>query len=86
MTNYRTLFSLSKGILNSAPLMTKKSTTVQCLGDQSKPCDVLNYLNIKKCNIYYIQDTHFVDKDIPYIRSMWVFERYSAILTHNIGM
>ena len=53
---------------------------VQGLGDQSKRRDVLNYLKIKKYNIYCIQDTHFVDKEIPYIRSMWDFECYFSNL------
>ena len=56
------------------------SMKVQGLGDQSKRRDVLNYLKIKKYNIYCIQDTHFVDKEIPYIRSMWGFERYFSNL------
>lgn len=52
------------------------SMNVQGLGDMSKRRDVLNYLKTKNFNIYCIQDTHFIDKESPYIRSIWGFNCY----------
>jgi exonuclease III len=50
------------------------SMNVQGIGDKQKRKDVFNYLTNKKYNIYFLQDTHFVDKDFKYIRSQWGYE------------
>lgn len=52
------------------------SLNVQGLGDSKKCRDVINFLKGKKPNICCIQDTHFTDKCIPYVRSSWGFECY----------
>ena len=50
------------------------SLNCQGLGDSKKRKDVFNYLRNKKFNIYFLQDTHFVEKMEPYIRAEWGFE------------
>jgi exonuclease III len=57
-------------------VLSLASMNVQGLGDKLKRKDVLNYLKSKKLNIYFIQDTHFTDKEINLIRSQWGFECY----------
>lgn len=56
--------------------LTFVSMNVQGLGDGKKRRDVLNYLRGKKYNVYFLQDTHFTDKEINYIRSQWGYECY----------
>ena len=50
------------------------SMNVQGLGDKDKRKDVLNYLKNKNHCIYFLQDTHFTDKESNYIRAQWGFE------------
>lgn len=54
--------------------LTIASMNVQGLGDKHKRKDVLNYLKAKKYNIYFLQDTHFTDKEYKFIRSQWGYE------------
>lgn len=60
--------------------MTEKvsfaSMNVQGLGDFKKRKDVFIFLREKKYNVYFIQDTHFTDKDAKLIRSQWGYECY----------
>ena len=55
------------------------SLNVQGLGDKLKRKDVFNYLRSKKYNIYFLQDTHFTDKDMKINGGLSGF--FSAILT-----
>jgi exonuclease III len=52
------------------------SMNVQGLGDSQKRKDVLNYLKGKKYNVYFLQDTHFTNKEVNFIRSQWGYECY----------
>lgn len=52
------------------------SMNVQGLGDKQKRKGVLDYLRKKKANIYFLQDTHFTNKEISYIRTQWGYECY----------
>lgn len=49
--------------------------TVNCqgLGETSKRKDVLNHLKAKHYNIYFIQDTHFVNTNENLIQTQWVY-------------
>ena len=53
-------------------------TTLNCqgLGDRIKRKDVLNYLKQKQFSIYFLQDTHFLEKEEQYIRSQWGYDCY----------
>lgn len=61
---------------NMTEKVTFASMNVQGLGDCLKRKDVFNYLKTKKYNIYFLQDTHFTDKDVQIIRSQWGYECY----------
>ena len=50
----------------------------QGLGNFHKRRDVFQYLREKKCNIYFLQDTHFDPKQESQIRSEWGYECYFA--------
>lgn len=47
------------------------SANCQGLRDMKKRVDVLNYFKERKVDILCLQDTHWVDKDEPLIRSIW---------------
>ena len=46
------------------------------LGNPEKRADTLNYLKSKKHSIYLLQETHFTDSEIKYIRAQWGYECY----------
>ena len=46
------------------------SLNVQGLGDNKKCRHAINFLKGKKLNICCIQDTHYTDKTIPFVRSL----------------
>jgi len=52
------------------------SMNVQCLGHNKKCRDVIHFLKGKHLNICCIQDTHYTDKTIPFVRSLWGYECY----------
>ena len=52
------------------------SVNVQGLGNQQKRRDVFHYLRQKNSSIYFLQDTHFTNKQEQYIRSEWGYECY----------
>lgn len=52
------------------------SLNTQGLSDPSKRKDVLNCLKSKQYCIYFLQDTHFTQKEENYIRSQWGYECY----------
>ena len=52
------------------------SMNVQGLGDNKKCRDVITFLKGKHLNICCIQDTHYTDKTIPFVRSLWDYECY----------
>ena len=60
--------------------MSNKVTIVsmngQGLGDKAKHRDVINFFKSKKYSIVMLQDTHFIEKDIKAIRSIWGYEVY----------
>ena len=56
--------------------ITITSVNCQGLGDRTKRKDVLNYLKQKQFSIYFLQDTHFLEKEELYIRSQWGYECY----------
>ena len=53
-----------------------KLATLNCqgLGGKEKRKDVLNFLKQKKYSIYFVQDTHFTEKEEKYIRTQWGYE------------
>ena len=55
-----------------------KILTVNCqgLGDTNKRRDVLKNLKNKNYNIYFIQDTHFTDKDENMIKTQWGYKAF----------
>ena len=55
-----------------------KIITLNCrgLGDKQKRKDVFDYLKNKKASIYCIQDTHFSNNELSYIRSQWGYDSY----------
>ena len=59
---------------NNIHSVTIMSMNVQGLGDKDKRKDTLNFLKSKNQSIYFLQDTHFTNKEINYIRSQWGFE------------
>lgn len=58
------------------------SYNCQGLNSKEKRRDVFNYLKSKGCNIYCLQDTHFLESDETFIRNQWggecVFNSYSS--------
>lgn len=54
-----------------------KILTVNCqgLGCQEKRKDVLKFLKSKRCDIYCLQDTHFVENIHNIITNEWGFEK-----------
>ena len=52
------------------------SMNVQCLVHNKKCRDVIHFLKGKHLNICCIQDTHYTDKTIPFVRSLWGYECY----------
>ena len=54
--------------------------TLNCrgLGERKKRKDVFNYLRNMKCNIYCLQDTHWVKNQEHYVRSEWGFQCYMS--------
>ena len=55
----------------------------QGLGDGNKRRDVINFLKSKQYSICMLQDTHFIEKDEKYIRSIWGYEVYFSNHTSN---
>ena len=62
-----------------------KILTVNCqgLGDKNKRRDVLNYLKGKKYNVYFLQDTHFMEKDENMIRTQWGYKAFFSSFKSN---
>ena len=52
------------------------SCNAQGLGNTQKRRDVFHYLRQKNNSIYFLQDTHFTEKQEKYIRSEWGYECY----------
>ena len=52
------------------------SMNCQGLRDLGKRKDVFNFLKQKKYALYLLQDTHFVNREENFIRSMWGFDCY----------
>ena len=57
-----------------ADKITIASLNCQGLGDRLKRKDVLNYLKQNQFSIYFLQDTHFLEKEEQYIRSQWGYD------------
>ena len=55
-----------------------KILSVNCrsLGNKIKRNDVFKFLREKKYSIYCLQDTHFENKDLKYIRAQWGYDIY----------
>ena len=60
------------------------SMNCQGLGDVNKRKDLFNFLKQKKYSIYFLQDTHFTEKEEKYIRSMWGFECFFLFFLKSI--
>lgn len=62
-----------------------KILTVNCqgLGDTNKRRDVLKNLKNKNYNIYFIQDTHFTDKDENMIKTQWGYKAFFSSFRPN---
>lgn len=56
---------------------------VQGLGNKDKRKDTLNFLKGKNYSIYFLQDTHFTDKEMNYIRTQWGYECYFSNFASN---
>ena len=54
--------------------ITFASMNCQGLSNPSKRADTLNFLKSKKYGIYFLQDTHFTNKEEYYIRTQWGFD------------
>ena len=52
-----------------------KIMSLNCRGlaDLHKRRDVLNYIKSKQYSICCLQDTHFTDRDLNYVRTIWGF-------------
>ncbi|MCG7879939.1 MAG: endonuclease/exonuclease/phosphatase family protein [Candidatus Thiodiazotropha endolucinida] len=61
--------------------ITFVSMNCQGLSGAFKRADTLNFLRSKKYSIYFLQDTHFTDKEENYIRTQWGFECYFSNFT-----
>ena len=55
------------------------------LNDKSKRQDVFNLLHEKKCNIYFLQETHLRERDLAYHRASWGLEMFLAGHDSNRG-
>lgn len=55
---------------------TIASMNVRGLGDIRKRQDAFNFLKVKQYNFYCLQDTHFIDKECLFTRSLWRYEWY----------
>lgn len=55
-----------------------KILSINCRGlsDKKKRKDVFDYLRKKKCSIYCLQDTHFTNSELNFIRSQWGYDIY----------
>lgn len=62
-----------------------KILTVNCqgLGDTNKRRDVLKYLKNKNYNVYFIQDTHFIDIDENMIKTQWGYKAFFSSFRPN---
>jgi exonuclease III len=70
---YATLFHICK-MANFSVI----SVNVQGLGNFQKRRDVFHYLRQKNHSIYFLQDTHFTNKEEKQIRAEWGYECYFA--------
>lgn len=68
---------------NNINYLKIQSVNCQGLGDKSKRKDVFNYLHNKKYNIFFLQDTHFVQEDEKMIQTQWGFEAYFSSYRSN---
>lgn len=52
--------------------------TLNCqgLGDINKRRDIFKVLKSKNYNIYFLQDTHFVEKEESLIKGLWGYKAY----------
>lgn len=52
--------------------------TLNCqgLGDINKRRDIFKVLKSKRYNIYFLQDTHFVEKEESMIKGLWGYKAY----------
>ena len=55
------------------------------LNDQKKRKDMFNLFHDKKYNIYFLQETHLRERDLPYHRASWGLEMYLAGRDTNRG-
>ena len=62
-----------------------KILTVNCqgLGDMNKRRDVLKNLKCKNYNLYFLQDTHFVNKDESFTRTLWGYKAFFSSFKSN---
>ena len=63
------------------------SYNCQGLNSPEKRRDVFNYFKSKQYNILCLQDTHFTEKDEPFIRSQWGGEcLFNSYLSNHRGV
>lgn len=62
-----------------------KVLTVNCqgLGDPNKRRDVFKILKTKNYNIYFIQDTHFIQEDENLIQTQWGYKAFFSSYKSN---
>ena len=59
------------------------SHNCQGLGSNEKRIDVFNYLKTKCCQVYCLQDTHFIKKTEKFIRAQWGYDCLFSSGTSN---
>ena len=57
------------------------TVNVQRIRDKQNVIDSMNVLKIKKADIILVQETHFTDELLPYIRTEWKGESIHSLGT-----
>lgn len=65
-----------------------KILTVNChgLGDGNKRKDVFQTLRNKNYHIYFLQDTHYTEKEENMIKSQWGSKLFLVLLSQTPGV
>ena len=71
---------------NKETTLTILTVNCQGLGDMNKRRDVLKNLKCKNYNLYFLQDTHFVDKDESFTRTLWGYKAFFSSFKSNSSL
>ena len=73
--------------MNTAEKFHILSSNCQGRGQKGKRRDVFNYLKMKNCNVYCIQDTHFTKYIENDVTSMWgTYCLYNSYVSNSRGV